>query len=175
MNEKRLSAIQGLKNNPGYENYKQFGLSEEEFAEIITAFNLIDHDGNGSIDKAELLEAFNALGFTAENQTVDYIIEQFDKDKTGSVSIEEFIEIMTNKITSDENKLNLKKIYDIIVKGSKNGKISYDDLDRITKDLQGKFYTFYSNLRYIINEIFLISINVSSHPKYNFLIYSYFI
>lgn len=144
MNEHRLSAIQDLKNNPGYENYKKFGLSEEEFAEIITAYNLFDQDGNGSIDKTELIDAITALGFTSENQTVDYLIHELDKDKTGSVSIVEFIDMMTNKITSDENKINLKKIYDIIVKGSNTGKISYDDLDRITMDLQGKYKVTYN-------------------------------
>ena len=44
-----------------------------------------DKDGNGTLDKQEVKEALNALGFTfIEDKQVDVIFKRADGDKNGS-------------------------------------------------------------------------------------------
>ncbi|KAH8071707.1 Ca2-binding protein [Aureococcus anophagefferens] len=78
--------------------YERPGLSEEEIEEIREAFNLFDTDGSGTIDPKELKAAMQSLGFEAKNQTIYQMIGDIDKDNSGSIDFEEFLDMMTAKI-----------------------------------------------------------------------------
>ena len=69
------------------------GLSEEEIEEIREAFNLFDTDGSGTIDPKELKAAMQSLGFEAKNQTIYQMIGDIDKDGSGSIDFEEFLDM----------------------------------------------------------------------------------
>ena len=75
------------------------GLSEEEIEEIREAFNLFDTDGSGTIDPKELKAAMQSLGFEAKNQTIYQMIGDIDKDGSGSIDFEEFLDMMTAKMS----------------------------------------------------------------------------
>jgi centrin-1 len=78
--------------------YERPGLSEEEVEEIREAFNLFDTDGSGTIDPKELKAAMQSLGFEAKNQTIYQMIGDIDKDGSGSIDFEEFLDMMTAKM-----------------------------------------------------------------------------
>lgn len=78
--------------------YERPGLSEEEIEEIREAFNLFDTDGSGTIDPKELKAAMQSLGFEAKNQTIYQMIGDIDKDGSGSIDFEEFLDMMTAKM-----------------------------------------------------------------------------
>lgn len=78
--------------------YERPGLSEEEVEEIREAFNLFDTDGSGTIDPKELKAAMQSLGFEAKNQTIYQMIGDIDKDGSGSIDFDEFLDMMTAKM-----------------------------------------------------------------------------
>jgi centrin-1 len=75
------------------------GLSEDEIEEIREAFNLFDTDGSGTIDPKELKAAMQSLGFEAKNQTIYQMIGDIDKDGSGSIDFDEFLDMMTAKMS----------------------------------------------------------------------------
>ncbi len=52
----------------------------------------------GTIDPKELKAAMQSLGFEAKNQTIYQMISDIDKDKSGSIDFEEFLDMMTAKM-----------------------------------------------------------------------------
>ena len=82
--------------------YERPGLSEEEIEEIREAFNLFDTDGSGTIDPKELKAAMQSLGFEAKNQTIYQMIGDIDKDNDGSIDFEEFLDMMTAKMSDKD-------------------------------------------------------------------------
>ena len=72
--------------------------SEDEIKE---AFNLFDTDGSGTIDPKELKSAMQSLGFEAKNATIYQMIGDIDKDGSGSIDFDEFLDMMTAKMVCD--------------------------------------------------------------------------
>jgi len=63
--------------------------------ELITAFETIDKDGDGQLDRAELEQAMRDIG--ASDSTVDEMIKDADVDGDGKISKQEFLESMVKK------------------------------------------------------------------------------
>ena len=74
------------------------GLTKEERDEIREAFNLFDTDGSGTIDPKELKAAMKSLGFEAKNATIFQMITDIDKDGSGNIDFDEFLNMMTDKM-----------------------------------------------------------------------------
>lgn len=55
----------------------------------------------GTIDPRELKAAMQSLGFEAKNQTIYQMIADIDKDGSGSIDFEEFLDMMTAKMVSE--------------------------------------------------------------------------
>ena len=55
-------------------------------------------DGSGTIDPKELKAAMQSLGFEAKNQTIYQMIGDIDKDGSGTIDFEEFLDMMTAKM-----------------------------------------------------------------------------
>eukprot|EP00611_Tribonema_gayanum_P009293 TRINITY_DN19079_c0_g1_i2.p1 TRINITY_DN19079_c0_g1~~TRINITY_DN19079_c0_g1_i2.p1 ORF type:complete len:140 (+),score=28.17 TRINITY_DN19079_c0_g1_i2:152-571(+) len=90
--------------------YERPGLSEEEIEEIREAFNLFDTDGSGSIDPKELKAAMQSLGFEAKNQTIYQMIADIDKDSSGAIDFEEFLDMMTAKMSDKDTREDIQKV-----------------------------------------------------------------
>lgn len=73
-------------------------LDEEDLEEIKEAFRLFDSDGSGTIDVRELKAAMRALGFQVKKVEIRQMIADIDKDESGSIDMDEFIEMMTGKM-----------------------------------------------------------------------------
>ena len=61
--------------------------------EFIEAAKVFDHDKDGKIEVAELRYAMSRLGDILEENAVDDLINELDKDKTGFVDIVEWAKI----------------------------------------------------------------------------------
>ena len=57
----------------------------------------------GTIDPKELKAAMQSLGFEAKNQTIYQMIADIDKDGTGSIDFDEFLDMMTAKMVIISN------------------------------------------------------------------------
>merc|ERR1712170_151133 len=87
-------------------NAKKFrpGLTEDEVEEIKEAFDLFDTDGSGSIDPKELRAAMQSLGFEAKNQTIYQMINDLDKNKSGNIDFDEFLDMMTARMSDRDTR-----------------------------------------------------------------------
>ena len=110
------------------------GLSEEEIEEIREAFNLFDTDGSGTIDPKELKAAMQSLGFEAKNQTIYQMIGDIDKDGSGSIDFDTFLDMMTAKMSDKDSREDIMKVFNLF-DDDQSGKISLRNLKRVAKEL----------------------------------------
>jgi Ca2+-binding EF-hand superfamily protein len=110
------------------------GLNEEEIEELRDAFDLFDTNGDGTIDPKELKAAMQSLGFEAKNQSVNQMISDIDKDGTGDVNFEEFLDLMTSKMGDSDSKEEIQKIFSLF-DDDKTGYITIQNLKRVAKEL----------------------------------------
>jgi Ca2+-binding EF-hand superfamily protein len=110
------------------------GVSEEDIEEIREAFNLFDTDGSGTIDPKELKAAMQSLGFEAKNQTIYQMIGDIDKDGSGEIDFEEFLDMMTAKMSDKDSREDIMKVFNLF-DDDQSGKISLRNLKRVAKEL----------------------------------------
>ena len=65
-------------------------LEPDTIDEFIEAAKIFDHDNDGKIEVAELRYAMSRLGDVLEESTVDELIAELDKEKTGFIEIVEW-------------------------------------------------------------------------------------
>ncbi|KAG1660020.1 hypothetical protein FOA52_005600 [Chlamydomonas sp. UWO 241] len=58
---------------------------------IVAAFEFIDHNKSGTLDKAELFDAFNGLGVYVTADVLNQAMTSLDRDNNGSVDYSEFV------------------------------------------------------------------------------------
>ena len=78
--------------------YERPGLTEDEIDEIREAFNLFDTDGSGTIDPKELKAAMQSLGFETKNPTIFQMIADLDRDGSGAIDFDEFLDAICAKL-----------------------------------------------------------------------------
>mmetsp|Transcript_36243 Transcript_36243/g.95547 ORF Transcript_36243/g.95547 Transcript_36243/m.95547 type:complete len:324 (-) Transcript_36243:597-1568(-) len=77
---------------PGRAARPKKDLSEERLAGLQNAFDLMDADGSGAIDFAELAAAMRALGFSGDE--IRNTIKQGDADGDGMLNFNEFVHLI---------------------------------------------------------------------------------
>lgn len=109
-------------------------LSAEEIEEIREAFNLFDTDGSGTIDPKELKAAMQSLGFEAKNQTIYEMIADIDKNGSGEIDFDEFLDLMTARMSDTDSKEDIQKVFNLF-DDDKTGYITLQNLKRVAKEL----------------------------------------
>ena len=94
----------------------------------------IHSDGSGTIDPKELKAAMQSLGFDAKNQTIYQMISDIDKDKSGEIDFEEFLDMMTAKMSDKDSREDIQKVFNLF-DDDQTGKISLRNLKRVAKEL----------------------------------------
>ncbi|KAF3323492.1 caltractin [Carex littledalei] len=120
---------------------RQHGISQQKRQEIREAFDLFDTDGSDTLLPCLHNYAFffhRALGFEMTEQQIQQMIADVDKDGSGAIELEEFVQMMTAKIGERDTKEELLKAFSLIDQ-DKNEKISVEDIQRIAKDLGETF------------------------------------
>lgn len=109
-------------------------LTEEQKQEVREAFDLFDTDGSGSIDVKELKVAMRALGFEPKREEIKKLIADLDKDSSGQIDFNEFLQIMTVKMSEKDSKEEVLKAFKLFDDDA-TGKISFKNLKRVAKEL----------------------------------------
>jgi Ca2+-binding EF-hand superfamily protein len=118
--------------------YERNGLTADEVLEIKEAFDLFDSDGSGSISVDELKQALRNLGIDARNQTLSNMMNDLDKNNDQNIDFDEFIDMMTAKMSDTDNREDLLKVYNLFLgedAGTRNDKIKIQHLRRVAKEL----------------------------------------
>ena len=114
--------------------YERPGLTEDEIEEIKEAFDLFDTDGSGQIDPKELKAAMQSLGFEAKNQTIFQMISDLDKNKSGTIEFEEFLDMMTARMSDKDTREDINKVFRLF-EDDNTGTISIRNLRRVAREL----------------------------------------
>lgn len=114
--------------------YERPGLTEDEIDEIREAFNLFDTTGSGTIDPKELKHAMQSLGFDSKNPTVFRMIMELDRDMTGMIEFDQFLDAITSKLGDKETREGISKIF-ALFDDDKSGAITTKNLRRVAQEL----------------------------------------
>jgi centrin-1 len=116
--------------------YEKNGLTEDEVLEIKEAFDLFDGDKSGHIDKEELRQALKNLGIDTKNQTLQNMMADLDQDGSGKIDFDEFISMMTAKMSDRDTREDLQKVFRLFLgDDEKADKIELKHLKRVAKEL----------------------------------------
>lgn len=110
------------------------GLTEDEVDEIREAFNLFDNEGTGVIDPKELKSAMQSLGFETKNPTIYQMFSELERETTGPIDFDRFLDGITNKLGDRETREGIQKIFNLF-DTERKGSISLKDLKRVSKEL----------------------------------------
>ena len=95
---------------------------------------MFDADGSGSIDINELRDVMKALGINLKQEEVKEMMARVDKDGSGCIEMDEFMALMAERIAVRNPIEELKKAFRIYDEDD-SGKISFDNLKKVTEDL----------------------------------------
>lgn len=100
-----------------------------------------------------------SLGFEAKNQTIYQMIADIDKDGNGSIDFEEFLDMMTAKMSDKDTREDIQKVFNLF-DDDQSGKISLRNLKRVAKELgetmSGKTLTSISHYKKYYRILILI-------------------
>ncbi len=88
----------------------------------------------GMIDAKELKVAMRALGFEPKKEEIRQMISDIDKDGSGTIDYDEFLEMMTVKMGTRDSKEEMIKAFRLF-DDDETGKISFKNLKRVAKEL----------------------------------------
>ena len=124
----------GKRNEFNPKLYERPGLSSDEIEEIKEAFDIFDPEGLGEIQVDELLNAMKSLSFDKKNPGIYRMIEDFNQDGAGIITFEEFLDMMTARISERNTKDDLKRVFNLFDE-ERQGYISVDNLKKVAKEL----------------------------------------
>ena len=114
--------------------YERPGLSADEIEEIKEAFDIFDVDRSGAISVQELLNAMRSLGFDTKNPAIFQMIADMDEDGNGEIEFEEFLDMMTARISDRNTKEDLERVFKLF-DDKRTGQITVENLRRVAKEL----------------------------------------
>merc|ERR1711976_181171 len=115
-------------------DYERPGLSVDEIEEIKEAFDIFDVDKSGAISVSELLKAMTTLGFDSKNPAIFNMINDMDNDGNGEIEFEEFLDMMTARISDKNTKEDLERVFKLFDE-DRTGNISLDNLKKVAREL----------------------------------------
>ncbi|XP_021909993.1 probable calcium-binding protein CML25 [Carica papaya] len=105
-----------------------------EIRELEQVFKKFDANGDGKISAAELGAIMASLGHVATEEELQKVVTEVDADGDGFIDFNEFVELNTKGMDSDEVLENLKdafSVYDI----DGNGSITAEELHEVLRSL----------------------------------------
>ncbi|XP_076177695.1 uncharacterized protein LOC143151990 isoform X2 [Ptiloglossa arizonensis] len=109
-------------------------LTAEQKDDIKEAFDLFDPDGTGKIATKELKVAIRALGFEPKKEEMKKLIADTDPNGLGTLSFEEFLNLMSVKMLEKDTKEEILKAFRLF-DDDNTGKITFKNLKRVAREL----------------------------------------
>jgi Ca2+-binding EF-hand superfamily protein len=104
-----MITINSKKPRPDSIDYREY-LSDKVIEELDLAFREAD-DGNGTLDKSEIMKIFKERGISFTPSQMDAIFSQVDADGSGAVSFSEFCNLVVS-LTGTRKRLNAHEFLD---------------------------------------------------------------
>ena len=90
-------------------------LTEDQIAQFTEVFSVFDKDSNKidlpTIDTKELITVMKALGQTHTEEELQDIIQEVDSDKNGTISLDEFLEMMARRMNEYRSKGEIRETF----------------------------------------------------------------
>jgi len=109
-------------------------LTEEQKSDIKEAFSLFDTASQGVIDSKDLKVAMRALGFEPRKEEIKKMVSEVDKDNSGRLSLDAFMQLMANKMAEKDTKEEIMKAFKLF-DDDETGQITFTNLRRVAKEL----------------------------------------
>ncbi|XP_065201055.1 calmodulin-A-like [Planococcus citri] len=115
----------------------EYGLTEDQVAEIKEAFLLFDKDEDGRITVAELGVVMRSLGQKPKEHELQGMVNEVDQDGNGTIEFKEFLEMMSKKLKSTDKDHELHEAFRVFDKNG-DGFITADELKNVMCNLGEK-------------------------------------
>ncbi|XP_040578967.1 neo-calmodulin [Lepeophtheirus salmonis] len=113
-------------------------LTPEKLEEFKEAFALFDKNGDGTIDSHELVAVMRMMGYNPTDEEIQEMIDDADKDMSGSINFQEFIGLMRKKKSFEMTVEDIRQIFRVFDKDG-NGFISTAEIKHVTSRLYMQF------------------------------------
>ena len=110
------------------------GLAAEEIERFKEAYDLFDVDGVGYISVSELLKGMKKLGYEEKKNGVYRMVEEMDLDGNGKITFDEFLHMMTARISEKNSRKDMRRIYHLF-DVQRKGHIDAADLKNMCHDV----------------------------------------
>jgi calmodulin len=112
-------------------------LPEDKITECREVFDLFDKDKDGSITTKELGDVMRALGANPTNAELQEMIAEVDKDNSGKIEFNEFLDLFARKMKDPDTEEDLIEAFKIFDKDG-SGSISASELRHVMTTLGEK-------------------------------------
>merc|ERR1719325_456328 len=102
-------------------------LTDEEMDAFKETFMMFDKDGDGTVSTRELGAVMRSLGNNPTEEELEDMIDDADRDGSGSVDFKEFVELMIKRESEKETIDDLKQVFRVFDKEG-NGYISTSEI-----------------------------------------------
>lgn len=107
-------------------------LTEQQRKEIEEAFDILDTEGSGKIDQGDLHVALRALGFEPRKDEVKKLMSDNDKENSGTINKQQFVEIFRAKWGETDPPDLLQLAFELYDK-EESGTLNLDNLRDVTE------------------------------------------
>ena len=102
-------------------------LTDAELDSFKETFMMFDKDGDGTVSTKELGAVMRSLGNNPTEEELEEMIEDSDRDGSGSVDFQEFVELMIKREAEKETPEDLKQAFRVFDKDG-NGFVSTSEI-----------------------------------------------
>eukprot|EP00930_Biecheleria_cincta_P058542 TRINITY_DN44356_c0_g1_i1.p1 TRINITY_DN44356_c0_g1~~TRINITY_DN44356_c0_g1_i1.p1 ORF type:complete len:172 (-),score=59.95 TRINITY_DN44356_c0_g1_i1:6-521(-) len=118
---------------------KQRGLTEEQKQQLKEVFDLYDTDGSAAIDDKELKVLIQQLGFKASREELVAMMMSVDKDGSGEIELDEFLQMMAPKIAQQDKGPEIEKAFPMFTASEESTHITWHSLRQLANELGETF------------------------------------
>ncbi len=109
-------------------------MSQSKIVELRKAFDFFDKTKSGTIRAEEIDSIFKSLGKSFTREEIQDLIHEADKNLNGSIDFDDFLAIMTNQVSKNDDEQELKEVFNIFDK-DKTGLLNPNELEEAMKIL----------------------------------------
>merc|ERR1712066_867921 len=102
-------------------------VTDAELDSFKETFMMFDKDGDGSVSTKELGAVMRSLGNNPTEEELEDMIDDADRDGSGSVDFQEFVELMVKREAEKETIDDLKQVFRVFDKDG-NGYVSTSEI-----------------------------------------------